>query len=80
EFMNGLIKNSRDNARTPMHWDNSINNGFNEGHMPWLHMNEHAKDINVENQQNDDNSVLNYYKKLITIEKSKYLRIIDLSK
>ena len=72
EFINGLLKNSRDNARTPMHWDNSVNNGFNKGHKPWLHMNEYAKDINVLNQQNDENSVLNYYKKLIKLRKGNY--------
>ena len=69
EFMHGLLMNSRDNARTPMHWDNSVNSGFNKGAKTWLAMNEHAKDINVENQLNDDNSVLNYYKKLISLRK-----------
>lgn len=70
DFMHGLLMNSRDNARTPMHWDNSINSGFNNGAKTWLAMNIHAKDINVANQINDDNSVLNYYKKLIKLRNS----------
>ena len=69
KFMHGLLMNSRDNARTPMHWDNSVNSGFNKGAKTWLTMNTHAKDINVENEINDDNSVLNYYKKLINLRK-----------
>ena len=70
EFMHGLLMNSRDNARTPMHWDNSVNSGFNQGEKTWLTMNTHAKDINVENQINDEDSVLSYYKKLIGLRKS----------
>ena len=70
KFMHGLLLNSRDNARTPMHWDNSVNSGFNKGFKPWLHMNDHCKDINVENGLADGNSVLNYYKKLINLRKT----------
>ena len=70
DFMHGLLMNSRDNARTPMHWDNSVNSGFNQGAKTWLAMNTHAKDINVFNQIDDEKSVLNYYKKLISLRKS----------
>ena len=70
EFMNGLLMNSRDNARTPMHWDNTVNSGFNKGAKTWLTMNTHAKNINVYNELNDNDSVLNYYKKLISLRKS----------
>ena len=72
EFMHGLLMNSRDNARTPMHWDDSINFGFNKGAKPWLHLNTHCKDINVLNSLEDENSVLNYYKKLISFRKGSY--------
>ncbi len=72
QFMEGLIKNSRDNARTPMHWDNSINNGFNKGCKPWLSMNKHAKDINVLNQIYDEDSVLSFYKNIIALRKGEY--------
>jgi glycosidase len=74
--MNGLLMNSRDNARTPMHWDNSINNGFNQGCKPWLSMNTHAKDINVYNESIDDNSVLNYYKELIKFRKGEFKELL----
>ncbi|MGG5460501.1 glycoside hydrolase family 13 protein [Clostridium sp. B9] len=60
---------SRDNSRTPMQWDSSKNAGFTEG-TPWLQVNENYKTINVENQEKDENSVLNFYKKLIKLKKS----------
>ena len=75
--MDGLLKNSRDNARTPMHWNNSVNNGFNDGSKTWLAMNEKFKNINVYNQENDDKSVLNYYKKLIKLRKQYKDILID---
>lgn len=61
EFVNRF---SRDNARTPMQWDNSPNAGFTTG-KPWLGMNENNPDINVATEEQDENSVLNFYKKLI---------------
>jgi len=76
KFMEGLLKNSRDNARCPMHWDNSINSGFNQGAKTWLHMNDKYKHINVENELNDNNSVLNYYKELIQLRKSAYKDVL----
>ena len=59
---------SRDNTRTPMQWDDSINGGFTES-KPWIKMNENYKTINIENQLNDKNSILNFYKKMIKIRK-----------
>lgn len=59
---------SRDNSRTPMQWNNSKNAGFTEG-TPWLKLNENYKEINVESEKNDENSVLNFYKKLIKLRK-----------
>ena len=76
KFMNGLLKNSRDNARCPMQWDNSINSGFNKGQKTWLNMNEKYKHINVENEMNDCNSVLSYYMKLIKLRKSEYKDVL----
>lgn len=63
------FKYSRDNARTPMQWNDRDNAGFTEG-TPWLRVNDNYKEINVEAQQKDDNSVLAYYKKLIALRKS----------
>ena len=50
----------------------SINFGFNKGAKPWLHLNTHCKDINVLNSLEDEDSVLNYYKKLISFRKGSY--------
>lgn len=60
---------SRDNSRTPMQWNSSKNAGFTEG-KPWIGVNENYKTINVEVEEKDENSVLNFYKKLIKLKKS----------
>lgn len=60
---------SRDNSRTPMQWNSSKNAGFTEG-QPWIGVNENYKRINVEVEERDENSVLNFYKKLIKLKKS----------
>ena len=62
-------KMSRDNARTPVQWSDSDNAGFTTG-TPWLKVNSNYKDINVQNQENDLDSVLNYYRKLVATRKS----------
>ena len=62
-------KMSRDNARTPVQWSDSDNAGFTTG-TPWLKVNSNYKDINVQNQENDPDSVLNYYRKLVATRKS----------
>lgn len=55
---------SRDNARTPMQCDDSINGGFSAG-TPWLSVNGNYPRINVKRQEDDPGSVLSYYRKLI---------------
>jgi len=60
---------SRDNARTPVQWDNSENAGFTKG-KPWLGINSNYKYINYASQKNDSSSVLNFYKKLINLRKN----------
>ena len=62
-------KMSRDNARTPVQWSDADNAGFTTG-TPWLKVNSNYKDINVQNQENDPDSVLNYYRKLVATRKS----------
>ncbi|MGL5379393.1 alpha-amylase family glycosyl hydrolase, partial [Clostridium sp.] len=59
---------SRDNARTPMQWDNSENAGFTKA-KPWIKLNPNYEKINVESQINDEKSILNFYKKMIRIRK-----------
>ncbi len=55
---------SRDNARTPMQWANSENAGFTSGE-PWLKVNDNYKNINVEDEEKDENSVLNFYRRFV---------------
>ncbi len=61
---------SRDNARTPMQWNDKPNAGFTDGATTWLKVNPNYVEINAEKAQNDENSVLNYYKLLIKLRKS----------
>ncbi|WP_294154222.1 alpha-glucosidase [uncultured Clostridium sp.] len=60
---------SRDNARTPMQWNNSNNAGFSD-YQPWIGVNENYPEINVDKQLKDENSILNFYKELIKLKKS----------
>jgi glycosidase len=59
---------SRDNARTPVQWNDSKNAGFTEG-KPWIVINENYKTINVEDALKDKNSIFYTYKELIKIRK-----------
>ncbi|MBN2878361.1 MAG: alpha-glucosidase [Clostridia bacterium] len=59
-----IMRASRDHARTPMQWRKEKNGGFTDGD-PWLKVNQNYVDINTEMQEEDDKSVLNYYRKLI---------------
>lgn len=60
---------SRDNARTPVQWDNSVNTGFSR-EQPWLSVNPNYKQINVASQIRDPESLLSYYKKLTALRKN----------
>ncbi|MDU4750317.1 MAG: alpha-glucosidase [Clostridium butyricum] len=68
EMMQGIYDRGRDNARTPMQWNDSENGGFTLG-TPWIKVNPNYKSINVEQEINNEDSILNYYKKLIKIRK-----------
>lgn len=63
-----LWKASRDSARTPMQWTSSENAGFTTG-TPWFYVNQNYKEINVAQQENDPDSVLNFYRKAIALRK-----------
>ena len=69
ETLKVIARFSRDNARTPMQWDDTYEAGFTTG-TPWLHANPKYTTINVASQVNDENSVLSYYKKLIQLRKN----------
>ena len=60
---------SRDNARTPVQWSAEKNAGFTTAEKPWFFINENYKEINVAAQENDENSILNYYRKLLKFRK-----------
>ncbi|WP_105177484.1 glycoside hydrolase family 13 protein [Clostridium cagae] len=60
---------SRDNSRTPMQWNDSENAGFSNN-KPWIDVNSNYKEINVESELKDPNSVLNFYKKMIDVKKN----------
>ena len=62
----GLREASRDNARTPMQWDASVNAGFSTG-TPWLPVNPNHTGINAAAQRDDPDSVLAHYKRLIVL-------------
>ncbi len=66
EMMGYLKRISRDNARTPMQWDDSKNAGFTTG-TPWLKVNANYPEVNAKAQVNDPDSVFSYYKKLIRL-------------
>jgi oligo-1,6-glucosidase len=68
EVMRYIYAKGRDNARTPMQWDDTLNAGFTSG-TPWLQVNPNYKEINVTESLSDPNSILNYYKKLIKIRR-----------
>lgn len=68
EALTILDRRSRDNSRTPMQWSAKKNAGFSKV-SPWINVADNYKSINVENEKNDKDSILSFYKKLITIRK-----------
>ena len=61
---------ARDNARTPMQWDASVNAGFNKGAEPWQCVNPDYKKINVSADLASDKSIYRFYHKLLALRKS----------
>jgi oligo-1,6-glucosidase len=64
--LDGLRAHSRDNARTPMQWDDSPNAGFTTG-TPWLAVNPNYRQVNAADQRDDPTSVLSHYRALIEL-------------
>ncbi len=60
---------SRDNGRTPMQWDTSENSGFSK-ETPWLPVNKNYKTVNVATQEEDPNSVLHHFRKMVALRKN----------
>ena len=59
---------SRDSARTPVQWSDEENAGFTTG-TPWFYVNENYPQINVAQQETDENSVLNFYRRAVQLRK-----------
>ena len=60
---------SRDSARTPMQWNDGPNAGFSEG-KPWFAVNPNYPDINVEKEEGDPLSILNFYRSCLRLRKT----------
>lgn len=70
QSMKGVNHLARDNARTPLQWDDGPNAGFTvASSKPWMRINDNFKHINVAKQGKDKDSVLNFYRKAIAIRK-----------
>ncbi|MBY0759737.1 glycoside hydrolase family 13 protein [Sellimonas caecigallum] len=68
EIMRSIYAKSRDNARTPMQWNEKENAGFTTG-TPWIEVNPNYTEINAEKEQKNPDSVYHFYKKLIRLRK-----------
>ena len=76
DLLAGIRAKGRDNARTPMQWDDSKEAGFTSG-KPWIGINPNYKKINAKAELEDKNSVFYYYQKLIQLRRdSKWSDII----
>ena len=60
---------SRDSSRTPVQWDNSKNAGFSEAN-PWFYVNPNYKKVNAAAEEEDESSILNFYRKCLALRKS----------
>lgn len=67
-IMHGLQLMARDHARLPFQWDSSRNAGFSDG-QPWMRIHDQYKEVNVEAQEKDANSVLSFWKFLLRLRK-----------
>ncbi|GEL06785.1 glycoside hydrolase family 13 protein [Salisediminibacterium halotolerans] len=66
ELMEKIHIKGRDNARTPVQWDDSQHAGFTSGE-PWLKVNPNYPEVNAEAALNDPKSIFYYYQKLIEL-------------
>ncbi len=69
EIYHILQERSRDNARTPMPWNDGVNGGFTEG-TPWLQLSDSYKTINVAAALKEEDSIFSHYQKLISLRKT----------
>ena len=69
KFLQAVHWQSRDNARSPMQWDAGINAGFTSG-KTWIAVNDNYTTINVAAAENDPDSILHFYRKMIAFRKA----------
>lgn len=69
KLMKAIHSQGRDNARTPIHWNTASNGGFTEA-KPWIKVNPNYSSINVATQENDPDSILNFYRKMVRFRKA----------
>lgn len=74
EILTSINTKGRDNARTPMQWDDTDNAGFTTG-TPWLHVNPNYKEINVKAALADSNSIFYTYQKLVQLRKENEIMV-----
>jgi oligo-1,6-glucosidase len=67
-FLDEQKRSSRDNGRTPFQWDHSANAGFTTG-TPWIRVNPDYGSVNAAAQEQDPNSVLNYFRNIVRLRK-----------
>ena len=68
EIMKSIYAKGRDNARTPMQWDDTENAGFTTG-TPWIKVNDNYDKINARSQVDDPDSIFSCYRKLVQLRK-----------
>lgn len=69
DFLSRVHEHGRDNARTPIPWNDSVHGGFTQGE-PWINVNPNYKDINVELDLNSEESIYKFYRKLLAYRKN----------
>jgi len=67
-FLKGQQQTSRDNSRTPFQWDSTANAGFTTG-TPWIEVNPDYATVNAAAQENDPQSILNYFRHAVQLRK-----------
>ena len=75
KMMQKIMKMSRDHARTPMQWDESLNAGFSKG-TPWLKVNPNYQTINVKKNMEESTSIYHFYQQLLAL-RAQYSCLID---
>lgn len=74
DMMRYIRLRGRDNARTPMQWDDSANAGFTTG-TPWIMVNPNYTEINAKTEMEDPDSVFRYYQKIIGLRKKEKVMV-----